>query len=190
MSFSNRSASLKRATQKVDARRANNETRKSATMLALMTPGVVIRPVLASANQPTFRPLRAIPKEPRERNATLLDMARGKPCLLRSPICVPDPLTTVACHGAGVANGKGLGYKLSDFWTVQGCAQCNHYTDAYKDATADEKKAVFDRGHVRQIEVWREVIKSPCATEKERKAAVWAVDRWAVAVEKKRSKNV
>ena len=41
-----------------------------------------------------------------------------------------------ACHGAGVANGKGMGYKVGDHLTVNGCSECNHYTDAYGGATA------------------------------------------------------
>jgi hypothetical protein len=190
MSFSNRNSSLKRATQQVAERRAVNETRKAATMLALMTPQPVIRPVSYSANQPTFKPLRAVPKSPRARNPALLAMARGKPCLLLSPICKPDPETTVACHGAGIENGKGMGYKVSDGNTVCGCTACNHYTDAYKGATAEQKKAVFEAGFMRQLEAWRELAAGAKTKPAEKKAAQWALDQHALAIQRNEAKNV
>ena len=117
----------------------------------------------------------AVPKNPRLENSDLLKLARRKPCLLQSPICQGGTSTTVACHGAGVANGKGMGYKVSDFLTCWGCHSCNHYTDAYKDATGAEKTAVFMAGHSRQVLAWRRIICDMSYTPKERKAAHWAL---------------
>jgi len=121
--------------------------------------------------------VRAAPKSPRLQNRALLDLARGKPCLLASPICNRDSMTTVACHGAGVARGKGLGYKVSDFWTVWGCSSCNHYTDAYKHATAEQKADVFTRGYALQILAWRQIATEK-PTSRDAKAARWALERW------------
>ncbi|MBT2326098.1 DUF1364 family protein [Variovorax paradoxus] len=117
-----------------------------------------------------------VPKEPRAENRHLLDMAHGKPCLIRSPICCGDPETTVACHGAGVRNGKGLGYKVGDHYTAWGCHRCNHYTDAYALATAEEKEAAFMLGHLRQVEVWRAIVTDLSQPAKDRIAAQWALD--------------
>lgn len=117
----------------------------------------------------------SVPKSPRLVNKTLTDMARMQPCLLLSPICNRDPETTVACHGAGVALGKGMRYKLSDFWTVHGCSSCNHYTDAYNGATAEQKQAVFLAGHSRMRAKWEHIAATEPNT-KEGRAARWALD--------------
>ena len=106
------------------------------------------------------RELVAIPKQPRYVDRHLLDMARGQPCLLQSPLCNHNCETTVACHGSGVANGKGMGYKVGDHLTVWGCSDCNHYTDAYGGATAAEKQAVFEAGLLRQMKIWTDLVYS------------------------------
>lgn len=116
------------------------------------------------------------PKHPRAENAHLLSMARGKPCLIRSPICNYDPETTVACHGGGVANGKGTGYKVSDALTCWGCSACNHYTDAYAGATRQQKRDAFALGHLAQVCEWRAIAGSAAADLKDRAAARWALD--------------
>lgn len=115
------------------------------------------------------------PKDPHMENPHLLAMARGKPCLLLSPICQGDTDTTVACHGAGVANGKGMGYKVSDFLSCWGCHACNHYTDAYGGATKEQKQAVFAAGHARQVIEWQRIVGDMSNTPKDRQAAHWAL---------------
>lgn len=117
----------------------------------------------------------AHPKKPRAQNRALLDLAAGKPCLLQSPLCVGGTETTVACHGAGVANGKGLGYKVSDALTCWGCYACNHYTDAFSLATKAQKEAVFMLGHLRQVNEWRRIASGPAS--KEQRAALWALEQ-------------
>lgn len=111
------------------------------------------------------------PKAPRFESRRLLDLARGMPCLLRSPICVGGTDTTVACHGAGIANGKGLGYKVGDHMTVWGCWRCNHYTDAYSGATAKQKLQVFMAGHLRQVLEWRQIASGPASADQRAAAA-------------------
>jgi len=118
----------------------------------------------------------AIPKTPRAANRHLLNMAHGKPCLIRSPICVGGTETTVACHGGGVAAGKGLGYKLHDWRTAWGCYRCNHYTDAYGGATRAQKGAAFDIGFLRQVLEWRAIVADITQPAKDRLAAQWALD--------------
>lgn len=116
------------------------------------------------------------PKDPPGKNRTLLDMARGRPCLIQSPICVGGTDTTVACHGAGIANGKGMGWKVSDALTCWGCWRCNDYTDAYKNATAAEKLAAFQLGHYHQVLAWRRIATSADEPERFRRAARWALE--------------
>lgn len=122
-------------------------------------------------------PAAAVPKQPRAENRHLLDMARGKPCLIRSPICNFDPETTVACHGGRVANGKGMAYKVSDALTCWGCSACNHYTDAYGGATKAQKAAAFMVGHLAQVCEWRAIAGSAQSSPKDRTAAQWALDQ-------------
>lgn len=118
----------------------------------------------------------SVPKQPRAENRHLLDMARGKHCLIRSPICVGGTETTVACHGGGVASGKGLGYKVGDWRTAWGCYGCNHYTDAYGGATRAQKAAALDMGFLRQVLEWRAIVADPTQRPKDRLAAQWALD--------------
>lgn len=118
-----------------------------------------------------------VPKQPRAENPYLLRMARGKPCLIRSPICNHDTETTVACHGGGVANGKGMAYKVSDARTCWGCSACNHYTDAYGGATREQKTEAFMLGHLSQVCEWRAIAESTQADPKDRAAAQWALDQ-------------
>lgn len=123
------------------------------------------------------RPLVGIPKEPRYVDRHLLDMARGQPCLLQSPLCNHNPETTVACHGSGVANGKGMGYKVGDHLTVHGCSDCNHFTDAYGGATAAEKQAVFDAGHKRQVQLWTDLARNVFASPRDQDSARDALEQ-------------
>lgn len=119
------------------------------------------------------------PKRPRAKNGHLLNLARDKPCLILSPICVGGTETTVACHGAGVINGKGLGYKIGDHLTAWGCYACNHYTDAYKGASKAEKEAAFMAGHERQVLEWQRIAAGDESWEQ--RAAQWALDQLSAA---------
>jgi hypothetical protein len=116
------------------------------------------------------------PKSPRQENRTLLDLARGRPCLIQSPICNNNCETTVACHGSGVANGKGMGYKVHDWLTAWGCSDCNHYTDAYKGATAENKRKAWQAGHIRQIAAWTHIATNKVGSKRDIEAAKWAIE--------------
>lgn len=120
--------------------------------------------------------LAPAPKDPPGKNRHLLDMARGRPCLIRSPRCIGGTETTVACHGAGIANGKGTGRKVSDALTCWGCWACNDYTDAYNGATAQQKRDAFILGHYHQVHEWRRIAVSTAEPEKDRAAARWALE--------------
>lgn len=122
-------------------------------------------------------PASAAPKSPRGENRLLLDMAKGEPCLLQTRICNNNPETTVACHPRGVA-GEGTGghYKASDERVIYGCSDCNHFTDAFGGATAEEKAVAFIMARPRQIERWKEIAATD-RKEPRRRAALWALQR-------------
>lgn len=134
-----------------------------------------VRPAVRRGTYAAPPPAVPVPKQPHAENRHLLDMARGKPCLIRSPLCNFDPETTVACHGGGVANGKGMAYKVSDALTCWGCSACNHYTDAYGGATKAQKASAFMLGHLAQVCEWRAIAASTQADPKDRAAAQWAL---------------
>ncbi len=70
------------------------------------------------------------PKEPRQRNPTLLNMAKGEPCLLRVPgVCNGDSDTTVAAHSNQSAHGKGKAMKAHDWASVWACSACHMWLD-------------------------------------------------------------
>lgn len=67
--------------------------------------------------------------------------AAGKPCTLRFPGCEPGPgnETVVLAHLA--SNGKGMGIKSPDWWSVHACCSCHDILDGRKhseDLTRDE----------------------------------------------------
>lgn len=135
------------------------------------------RPIRQVAPTVIAQEVVAMPRQPRYADRHLLDMARGQACLIQSPLCNRDPETVVACHGAGVALGKGLGYKIGDHFTAFGCSSCNHYTDAYSGANADEKRMAFELGHVRQVLWWQAVATNPAAPARDRVSAQAALDQ-------------
>lgn len=140
------------------------------------TPPVIkplVRPVVYADGATMAKPM--LKGEP-QKNAHLLSMARGRPCLIRSPLCNFNPETTVACHGAGVANGKGLGYKVSDAMTVWGCSGCNHYTDAYGGATKRQKTEAFALALIAQGEQFKAILESVHTSPRDRAAARWWLD--------------
>lgn len=119
----------------------------------------------------------SFPKNPRGENRQLLDLARGQDCLLRTRICNSNPETVVACHPRGVSEyGTGGHYKAGDEYSIWGCSDCNHFTDAFNGATADEKTQVFADARPLQIERWKEIAATD-RKEPRRRAALWALSR-------------
>ena len=109
------------------------------------------------------------------RNAALLRLAKGRQCLVRSPICCGRDDTVVACHSNSLRHGKGRGLKAGDQWTVWGCVECNRYLDQYAGASKDEKQSLFDEAHARQIDAWRKICLDMLARPRDREAASWAL---------------
>lgn len=123
-----------------------------------------------------FQTEKADPKPEAHRNAYLLSMARGKPCLFRLPgICNFDPETTVACHSNQAAHGKGGARKADDEYTAWGCFSCHSWLDQ-SQGYSEGKLLAFMVAHLAQVCEWRAIAGSTQADPKDRAAAQWALD--------------
>ena len=116
----------------------------------------------------------AAPKSEPYRSPALLEMARGRPCLLLVPgVCSRRTDTTVACHQN---MGKGMATKQSDEKSVWGCVACHTWYDQ-GPAPREQKRAVFMASHSLQVFAWREVATDPAEPERFRRAARAALER-------------
>lgn len=82
------------------------------------------------------------------RNRALLDLARGKPCLLQIPgVCIGGTETTVACHSNQARHGKAGWLKAHDWAAAWGCRACHAYIDQNTTgALYEEKVALWEAG--------------------------------------------
>lgn len=117
-----------------------------------------------------------IPKDKAGRNSRLLEMARGMPCLMRSPVCDNDTDTVVSAHSNQYKHGKAMGRKANDQYTVFACARCHTWFDQGNTATRAEKIEAFSAGHARQVELWETIAADPREKPADRRAAQWALD--------------
>lgn len=91
----------------------------------------------------------AVPKPATYRDTALLDLARGQPCYLRAVenCCGADTATTVAAHRN---EGKGMGVKVSDLYTVPACIACHTWLDQSGSPRAEKRRA-FMAAHSRWV---------------------------------------
>lgn len=115
------------------------------------------------------------PKNPRQRNQHLLDMAEGQKCLMLAVNNCQTNLgeTTVAAHKN---EGKGKGLKRHDFETVWACEPCHTWYDQ-GGAPLAEKRRAFNAAHERQVAEWKRIESSYSVKEKDQKAARWALNQ-------------
>lgn len=117
----------------------------------------------------------AAPKSEPYRDAVLLEMARGRVCLLLAVAhcrrLMHDSSTTVACHRN---EGKGMARKQSDCYSVWGCFDCHVWYDQ-SGAPREEKRRAFDAAMDRQVSAWERVVADPAEPERFRKAAFGAL---------------
>jgi hypothetical protein len=122
-------------------------------------------------------PHTPIPKTELHRSRALLDMARGRPCLLRvAGVCSGRAESTVACHSNKAAHGKGGARKADDEYSVWGCFSCHGWLDQGK-APGHTKDMVFMRAHADQVLEWRRIAQDPSEKASNRLAAQWALDQ-------------
>lgn len=117
------------------------------------------------------------PKNDRHQNRALLDLAKGKPCLLTAVFnCeTVHGATTVAAHSNwSDLGGKGAHRKADDQFTVWACVNCHSWLDQ-SSAPKAEKRRAWLAGHARQKTAWAQIAKEGGGKEKE--AAHWALER-------------
>jgi len=118
----------------------------------------------------------AVKSEP-YRDPVLLEMARGRPCLLMVPaVCNHRLDTTVAAHSNSQEHGKGMGRKADDCYVVEACSACHYWIDFGK-ASAESKEAVFMNGHALQVLAWRLRVTDPSEPDRFRRAARRVLER-------------
>lgn len=121
-----------------------------------------------SANDP------AIQKPEPYRDRALLDMARGRPCLMPGDVHAGLE-TTVAAHSNHLDHGKARGRKADDCYSVWACATCHSW---YDQGSADryEKRRAFDSAFASQRLEWERIADDPQEPMRFRVAARRALD--------------
>lgn len=115
-------------------------------------------------------------KDPRQRSAPLLALAKGADCLLLSPFNgTHDTSTVVAAHANWKDYGKAKSKKAHDFFTVTACHTCHTWLDQ-ETGDQDLKKATFEAAMVRQIKEWQQMVARVSIRPAKREAAQWALD--------------
>lgn len=118
----------------------------------------------------------ATPKSKPYRDRILLDMAKGRPCLVLVKLVSLHPTdTTVAAHSNLAIHGKGLGQKASDVYSVWSCFGCHSWLDQGK-ATSYEKGTAFMEAHLRQVLEWRRIAEDKSEPLRFRNAARRALE--------------
>jgi len=125
---------------------------------------------------PVAKTFTGVEKSVPARNAHLLSMAKGKPCMLMLPMCDGGGETTVAAHSNQSIHGKGGARKADDQYSVWGCFACHSWLDQ-GSASREEKDAAFNAAHKRQVLAWREIADSYTAKPKDQAAAQWALNQ-------------
>jgi len=119
----------------------------------------------------------AAPKPETYRDPALLEMARGRPCLLLVPgVCNHRIDTTVAAHSNLSIHGKAGARKADDQYSVWGCSACHYWLD-FSKALANQKESAFMLAHARQVLAWRLIAMDPNEPARYRNAARWALER-------------
>lgn len=116
------------------------------------------------------------PKTAPYRDRALLDMARGRPCLLMVPGCCSHRVdTVVAAHSNWPDHGKAGARKADDCYTVAACHSCHAWLDQ-GPAPAAQKRAQFMAGHALQVWAWRNIAAATDEPERFRRAARRALE--------------
>ena len=109
------------------------------------------------------------PKTEAYRDPVLLEMARGRACLLLVTFSHPTD-TTVAAHSNLGIHGKAGARKADDCYSVWACFSCHSWLDQ-GDAAAVLKEGSFMGAHSRQVLAWRQIAQDPTEPERYRAAA-------------------
>lgn len=119
------------------------------------------------------RPVAAKPQA--KRNPVLLEMARGRECLLCEPgYCQCTLGSTVAAHSNLGIHGKAKARKADDQYSVWAGAQAHEALDQGREPRA-VKEAQFMAAHLRQVNEWRRIAFDASEPVRFRQAAQWAL---------------
>lgn len=116
-------------------------------------------------------------KDIRQRNTAVLELARGRPCLIMLDGCDGGGETTVAAHSDwSDLGGKGMARKANDEYTVWACCSCHYEVGHGKKLSNEQKREAWLEGHKRQIEEWNKIVKNMNERPRNRAAAMWALE--------------
>ncbi|SPB16509.1 gp74 [Caballeronia novacaledonica] len=100
----------------------------------------------ATAEMRVEKRLRATKRKSGE-DKRMRDACRDEPCYLRIPgVCTSNPKTSVPAHRN---EGKGMGMKTPDVFTVPGCPTCHHEYDQGKRFLREHKRALWNAAYAR-----------------------------------------
>lgn len=121
--------------------------------------------------------LVAVPKNPPGRNQAFRDLARGRECMFRiHGVCSFNPEQTVLAHSNRGADGKGMGMKSDDALGVFACYSCHAAIDQGA-MSKSAKDYAWGLACDRMVAELEKIASSWIEKEKDRAAAVWALDR-------------
>lgn len=110
-----------------------------------------------SAMKPGSAPMKRAAKPIRAKSKTnakrekgpYLALCRGQPCYLAIPGVCLGGRETVPCHSNQQRDGKGMGLKAHDVYSVPGCMACHRETDQGRRFNRAEKFALWDAAYAR-----------------------------------------
>ena len=122
--------------------------------------------------------LVAVPKNPPGRNQAFRDLARGRECMFRIPgVCSFNPEQTVLAHSNESQHRKAMGMKADDaIGSVFACYCCHSAVDQGR-YTDEWKRQAWMVARDRMQSELEKIYADPSEKEKDRAAAVWALDR-------------
>ncbi|SDR52825.1 nuclease domain-containing protein [Paraburkholderia tuberum] len=93
----------------------------------------------------------AIKRKPRKPKSgddkRMRDACRDEPCYLRIPgVCTSDPRKSAPAHRN---EGKGMGLKTADYFTVPACPTCHYEYDQGKRFLRDHKRSLWNMAFAR-----------------------------------------
>jgi hypothetical protein len=112
-------------------------------------------PFSSFANRSTALRRTAMKKRARKPKAgddkRMRDACRDEPCFLRIPgVCTSDPKKSAPAHRN---EGKGMGLKTPDVFTVPACPTCHHEYDQGKRFVREHKRVLWNAAY----EYWEPV---------------------------------
>jgi Protein of unknown function (DUF1364) len=82
----------------------------------------------------------------------LREVARGQPCMIRSPVCNNDPETTVLAH-VRMIGISGMGMKAPDLLGAWSCSMCHALVDGQvkSNLTLEARRLLHLEGCMRTL---------------------------------------